>query len=171
MQHETELVDLKIILDRAESRLQEQIRESNTLTADKRKNEVWLLILYERLVLIGWKIEISELKSSSKSFSKQVDRLSLQVDNLRTQNATLEARNKELQHQIDKWQSLEGKGEKEMEEHRIRRIESEVRIKELEFEVERMEKDARGAQKKVSKLEVPKLHFTFFSVVMNRRVC
>lgn len=53
MQHETELVDLKIILDRAESRLQEQIRESNTLTADKRKNEVWLLILYERLVLIG----------------------------------------------------------------------------------------------------------------------
>ncbi|GJJ08643.1 hypothetical protein Clacol_002862 [Clathrus columnatus] len=137
MKHETELSDLKTKLDRAGSHHQEQTEEIKTLIEDKRK----------------YQVEISDLHSSTKASSKQVDRLSLQVESLRTQNTALETRNKELQHQIDKWQTLEGKGEKEMEEHRKRRIEVEVRVKELEVEVEQMGKDARGAHKKISKLE------------------
>lgn len=51
---------------------------------------------------------------------------------------------------MDKWQSLEGKGEKEVETLRSRRIELEVRVKELEVNL----KESRSMDKKIKKLEV-----------------
>lgn len=51
---------------------------------------------------------------------------------------------------MDKWQSLEGKGEKEVESLRKRRIELEVRVKELEVNL----KESRTMTKKIAKLEV-----------------
>jgi predicted nucleic acid-binding Zn-ribbon protein len=74
----------------------------------------------------------------------------LQIENLQTHNSSLSTRNGELQHQVDKWQSLEGKGEKEAESLRKRRIELEVRVKELEVNL----KESRAMGKKITKLEV-----------------
>lgn len=94
--------------------------------------------------------ELTALRTSSASNAKQVDRLTLLVETLSTQKATAETHNKDLQHQVDKWQSLAGKGEKEVEALRKRRIELEVRVKELEVSL----KEAHGFDKKTGKLEV-----------------
>jgi cell division protein FtsB len=57
---------------------------------------------------------------------------------------------------VDKWQSLEGKGEKEVESLRKRRVELEVRVKELEVNL----KESRAMSKKIAKLEVLLYSFT-----------
>lgn len=62
---------------------------------------------------------------------------------------------------MDKWQSLEGKGEKEAESLRKRRIELEVRVKELEV----IQQESRAMGKKIAKLEVFLCNFTRISLL------
>ena len=73
--------------------------------------------------------------------------MNLQIESLRVQNTALEERNRDLQHQVDKWQTLEDRGEKEAEALRKRRVELEVLLKEHEV-------SHRAAEKKIAKLEV-----------------
>ncbi|KAF8508528.1 hypothetical protein BU17DRAFT_99697 [Hysterangium stoloniferum] len=132
-EHEIEVARLNAKLGTAEAR-----RHANTEQAGNVAKEIKTL-----------EKELLTLHSASTSNLKQIDRLKLQIESLHTQNAMLETRNRELQHQVDKWQSLENKGEKEVEDLRKRRIELEVRVKELEVTL----KESRGVDKKITKLE------------------
>lgn len=85
----------------------------------------------------------------------------LQLDGAKTANTELERVNDdlkrshaELKRQLDKWQHLETKGEVAAEDLRQRRIELELRVKELENKLggaEQRAEEAEGEREKVKK--------------------
>ncbi|KAF8520502.1 hypothetical protein JB92DRAFT_2894757 [Gautieria morchelliformis] len=132
--HEAEIARMSVELTHAEARQQENVEQVGNVVGERK----------------ALKAELATFQASLSSSAKQIERLNLQIENLHTHNSSLSAHNGELQHQVDKWQSLEGKGEKEAESLRKRRIELEVRVKELEVNL----KESRAMGKKVTKLEV-----------------
>lgn len=99
--------------------------------------------------------ENSSSKASSDTNATKIERLALQLEGAKTTisefestNGELKRTNADLRRQLDKWQSLETKGDAEIEDMRKRRMELEVEGKQLEDRVAELEGDLAAMKEK-----------------------
>ncbi|KAF9468083.1 hypothetical protein BDZ94DRAFT_1318186 [Collybia nuda] len=115
--------------------------------------------LEERLATL--RAEHAHLQASTGASSSKLERTILQLEGAQTRIADLERTNNEikrtggdLQRQLKKWETLEKKGDTELESLRKRRIELEVQNKELQERLDRMvSEDGNVLEKEKRKVE------------------
>ncbi|KAH7873756.1 uncharacterized protein C8R40DRAFT_355526 [Lentinula edodes] len=100
----------------------------------------------------------AETQISSESFIVKLERTTLQLDGERSKlaeservNDELKRSNDELKRQIAKWQSLESKGDMEMEAERKKRVELEIRLQATQNQLTKREGEYAKAEKRTAK--------------------
>lgn len=100
----------------------------------------------------------AETQISSESFIVKLERTTLQLDGERSKlaeservNDELKRSNDELKRQIAKWQSLESKGDMEIEAERKKRVELEIRLQATQNQLTKREGEYAKAEKRTAK--------------------
>ncbi|KAJ3839290.1 hypothetical protein EV361DRAFT_611176 [Lentinula raphanica] len=100
----------------------------------------------------------AEAHVSSEALSVKLERTTLQLDGERSKiadleriNSELKRSNDELKRQVAKWQSLESKGDSEMEAERKKRVELEVQLQAVQNQLNKREQEFVKAEKKTEK--------------------
>lgn len=100
----------------------------------------------------------AESQVSSGSLNVKLERATLQLDGERSKNADLERTNEELKlsnedlkRQVAKWQSLESKGDTEIESSRKKCVELEVQLQAVQSQLSKREEEDAKMQKRLEK--------------------
>lgn len=102
----------------------------------------------------------AESQVSSGSLNVKLERATLQLDGERSKNADLERTNEELKlsnedlkRQVAKWQSLESKGDTEIESSRKKCVELEVQLQAVQSQLSKREEEDAKMQKRLEKIK------------------
>ncbi|KAG5642583.1 hypothetical protein DXG03_002534 [Asterophora parasitica] len=136
---------------------QAQAKDQELAVADEQKEE-----LNGRLA--GLQLQFTRLQADADKLATSLERTTLQCesavttrDGLKHTNEELKRSNADMLRQIDKWQTLENKGDAEAEAQRKKRIELEVQAKDLQSQLEKVaeehEKSVEKEKRKVEKLK------------------
>ncbi|EGN99261.1 hypothetical protein SERLA73DRAFT_182173 [Serpula lacrymans var. lacrymans S7.3] len=141
-QHQKAMTDLQKKYTIVATEVKDMAAELTAARKDKEDAEDRLRHLRE---------EHADSASKSASSSSKLERITLQrdtlltrVDELKQANDDLKRSNSELQRQVDKWQSLENRGEAELDNVRKQKIDLEIRTKDIERKVGDAEEKLQG---------------------------